>query len=83
MWVSPSHRGRGIGGALLDTLLDWAARLDPGATVVLSVNPGQRAAAELYRSRGFRSTGVIEPLGHTPGEFVHEMVRPARRPDST
>jgi ribosomal protein S18 acetylase RimI-like enzyme len=75
MWVAPEHRGRGIGGRLLDTLLDWAERRDPSRDVFLSVNPTQAAAAALYRSRGFRSTGTVEPLGHLPGAVVHEMRR--------
>jgi len=83
MWVAPEQRGSGIGGRLLDTLLTWAAVVQPSRDVFLSVNPTQEAAAALYRSRGFRATGAVEPLPHTPGAVVHEMRRvEERRPVS-
>jgi ribosomal protein S18 acetylase RimI-like enzyme len=74
MWVAPDHRGRGVGGQLLDGLLRWIVTSDPRATVLLSVNPSQLPAVRLYLSRGFRPTGIVEPLGHTPGVVLHEMV---------
>ncbi|MCI4373482.1 MAG: GNAT family N-acetyltransferase [Thermoplasmata archaeon] len=73
MWVDPEFRRRGVGGRLLDTLLEWTRTTDPTAEVLLSVNPTQRAAVGLYMDRGFRATGVVEPLGHTEGAVVHEM----------
>jgi ribosomal protein S18 acetylase RimI-like enzyme len=75
MWVDPEYRGRGVGGALLDALLRWTESRDRTTAVVLSVNPTQLTAVRLYLSRGFRPTGVVEPLGHTPGAVVHEMRR--------
>ena len=78
MWVEPDMRQNGLGGKLLDALLDWASTEDPAADVMLSVNPSQLAAVRLYLSRGFQPTGVVEPLGHTPGAVVHEMRRPPK-----
>jgi ribosomal protein S18 acetylase RimI-like enzyme len=75
MWVDPSYRGQGLGGRLLDVLLEWAAVRAPASPVVLSVNPTQLSAVRLYLGRGFRPTGVVEPIGHTPGVVVHEMRR--------
>jgi ribosomal protein S18 acetylase RimI-like enzyme len=82
MWVEPSHRRTGIGGALLDALLSWAAQQKPTWPVVLSVNPSQGEAVKLYHSRGFHATGVVEPLPHTPGAVVHEMIRAAAGPSA-
>jgi len=73
MWVEPSVRGRGIAGRLLDTGMEWARSAFPGRSVVLEVNPRQTAAVRLYLSRGFRPTGTVRPLEHTPGEVLHEM----------
>jgi GNAT superfamily N-acetyltransferase len=73
MWVRPDHRGGGIGRRLLERLLDWISTAHPSSPVLLSVNPMQVAAVRLYLAHGFRPTGVVEPLGHTPGAVVHEM----------
>jgi ribosomal protein S18 acetylase RimI-like enzyme len=73
LWVVPSARGRGVGRRLVRQLLDWCAVTDPARPVLLSVNPRQRAAVSLYLASGFRPTGRVEPLGHTPDEVVHEM----------
>jgi ribosomal protein S18 acetylase RimI-like enzyme len=77
MWVDPGMRGVGVGGALLDAGLAWAGSAFPRRPVRLEVNPKQTAAVRLYESRGFRRTGRTEPLGHTPGEVVREMIRPS------
>lgn len=76
MWVEKSWRRRGVGGALLDTVLTWIAGRDPSGAVRLDVNPRQHAAVALYESRGFERTGTSEPLPHTPGETVVAMTRP-------
>ncbi|MFI6155531.1 GNAT family N-acetyltransferase [Kitasatospora sp. NPDC051170] len=50
--VHPGHRGRGLGGALLD----WAearARRAGGERLSQTVSDGDRAAVELLRSRGY------------------------------
>ncbi len=52
--VSPSRRRLGLGGRLLDGLLDHTPRDVP---VVLEVREGNTGAIALYRSRGFRDSG--------------------------
>lgn len=55
--VDPRVRRRGIGGALLDGLLDRAR--DRGVErVFLEVRDSNSAAHSLYRRRGFREVGV-------------------------
>jgi ribosomal protein S18 acetylase RimI-like enzyme len=80
MWVEPARRGSGVGGQLLDTLIAWVGSTGGPRTILLSVNPSQEAAVRLYRRRGFRPTGVVEPLGHTPGAVVHGMRRDGPSP---
>ncbi|MEU7089552.1 GNAT family N-acetyltransferase [Streptomyces achromogenes] len=52
--VLPGHRGRGIGGALLDTLVAQAARAR--VDLSLSVEDGN-PAVRLYAARGFVTVG--------------------------
>lgn len=75
MWVHPQHRGRGVGGQLLDRLLGWLASDVPARNVLLEVNPSQQAAARLYSTRGFVRTGRTRPLGHSPPAIVEEMAK--------
>ena len=53
--VLPGHRGRGVGGALLDAVVGLAARSGVDR-LSLSVEDGNHAAA-LYASRGFVTVG--------------------------
>ena len=73
MWVEPTWRGRGIGGALLDSAIAWLQQLRPSQPIFLDVNPRQAAALRLYGSRGFRPTGRSKRLDHSPGESAIQM----------
>lgn len=58
MAVTPAHRGRGIGGELLDAAVSWCR-----AAAVSKVNcqawPHNDGAVALYTSRGFRIEGRL------------------------
>jgi ribosomal protein S18 acetylase RimI-like enzyme len=53
--VAPSHRGQGIGGALLDAV-DREFRELGIADVIIGLLPGNEGARRLYERRGFRPT---------------------------
>ena len=62
LWVSPAHRGHGLGRAILAELEHRAAGF--GATeVVLDTNASLEAAAGLYRTHGYES---IQPYNDNP-----------------
>jgi ribosomal protein S18 acetylase RimI-like enzyme len=61
VWVAPSHRGRGAGRLLTDTVIAWARGLGI-ATLRLGVTASHPAAGELYRSAGFVNAGEAECL---------------------
>lgn len=54
--VHPDWRARGLGGRLLDALLDAASAADCDVAR-LEVRPSNHAALALYRSRGFERVG--------------------------
>lgn len=79
--VAARIRRRGLGGVLLDDLLQAADAA--GAAVLLEVRPGNRAAIALYAGRGFETIGIrpryyrdtLEDallMGHSPGSRGRE-----------
>lgn len=67
MWVSPSARGRGVGDALVQTVVRWSEGRGAGE-LALRVMPGNGHATALYERHGFVNR---------PGE--REMIRAAYR----
>jgi ribosomal protein S18 acetylase RimI-like enzyme len=60
--VAQTHRGHGVGRALLDGLVGWAARAG-AVRVTLEVRAGNAPALALYEHAGF------EVLGTRPGYY--------------
>jgi len=58
LMVTFSHRGLGVGGALLDAALAWAAAHPSIAIVNLAVASENAPAMGLYESRGFTIEGT-------------------------
>lgn len=61
MWVSPNHRGNGIGKALLNYIQSWAKELRLN-NLLLAVTTTNLNAVNLYKSVGFFNVGELEPL---------------------
>ena len=66
VYVSPGHKGRGVGRALLTALVDSSERLGIW-TLQAGVFPENRASIELHLKCGFREVGVREKLGQMGG----------------
>lgn len=60
-WVAPDQRGRGVAGALLTSVIDWA-REGGAHLVTLWVVDGNEPATRLYARHGFRPTGERQPV---------------------
>jgi GNAT superfamily N-acetyltransferase len=61
LWVSPEHRGVGVGDALLAAAQSWAD--DDGAALLsLWLLDGNAAAERMYRRAGYAPTGVRMPM---------------------
>ena len=65
--VAPQHRGRGIGGLLLQHLMNAAAVLG-AQEMSLEVLRGNGAARHLYESFGFTAVGVRHRYDSQTGE---------------
>ncbi len=68
-YVTPAHRGEGVGAALFDHALQTIQRHRRIVKVRLYVNREQRAAVQLYRRAGFVTTGTLEREMKVGGRF--------------
>ena len=73
MWVSPQARKSGVGGALVDELIQWATQQNH-TRILLDVADQNTAAIAFYDSRGFKPTGVVGTLP-SPREHITEHQR--------
>lgn len=65
--VAPAFRGQGVGGRLLDHVLD-AARERGARSMFLEVRESNHAARRMYASRGFQEIGVRRGYYSAPAE---------------
>lgn len=65
MYVRPRARGRGVGEALVASVIEWAGARD-AASVHLWVTEANRPARLLYERCGFTLTGERQPLPSRP-----------------
>ncbi len=72
VYVSAVARGKGVGGALLDALLERAKRDRTLEQILLAVATVQTAARQLYRSRGFVSFGIEPHALKVGAEYMDE-----------
>lgn len=59
MWVAPFARGRGVGDALIDAVVQWA-RTQRAHRVALAVVPQNAYAIALYSRHGFIPDGIAD-----------------------
>jgi ribosomal-protein-alanine N-acetyltransferase len=73
--VHPDFRGRGIGEAVMRSVIK-AIQRDGGVYIFLEVRPSNLAARNLYRKLGFKVLGTRKDYYHTPLEDALIMGRP-------
>jgi GNAT superfamily N-acetyltransferase len=74
MYVRPRARGRGVGEALVATVIDWASKRRAGS-VHLWVTETNAPARALYERCGFTLTGERQPVPSTPSLDEVAMIR--------
>jgi GNAT superfamily N-acetyltransferase len=72
MWVEPRARGTGVADHLLDHIERWASELG-ASRIRLCVLPGNPAASNFYRKRGFRVDDLTPVLTGAVAEGVQSM----------
>ena len=72
VYVTPEWRGRGVGRAVSEAVVDWA-RERGAREVLLHVADWNDGARRVYESIGFAATGNVETLPHDPSIIEIEM----------
>lgn len=72
VYISRSHRGRGIGGLLL-LAIEKHAKENEFHKIVLFTFPFNETGQGLYKKRGYREVGVFKNQGLLDGKFVDVM----------
>lgn len=72
--VHPAHRGRGIGGALVDGWMAWS-RMQGATELALEVRVSNEGPARLYRRKGFQEQGRRPKYYQMPQEDALLMGR--------
>lgn len=78
MWVAPAWRRRGVGGVLLQGVVDWA-RERGLSRLGLWAPAHSPAAIALYTRAGFRETGERRPVPTNPSRWIVAMERQSSR----
>ena len=76
MWVAPEVRGRGVGEALIDAVVEWA-RASGARRLLLDVGDHNQPAIALYARMGFEPNGTTGCLP-APRDHIREHQRELR-----
>ena len=76
MWVAPEARGRSVGAALIDAVVEWA-RSEGFVELLLDVGDDNVPATALYTRKGFEPSGEVGTLP-PPREHIREHRRVLR-----
>jgi L-amino acid N-acyltransferase YncA/DNA-binding transcriptional ArsR family regulator len=68
VYVAPEARGRGVGGALLQALIDSTEAAGIW-TIQSGIFPENTASLRLHEREGFRVVGIRERIGHLNGRW--------------
>ena len=74
VYVAPHAVGRGVGGRLLDALLEDCARSGVREVVAVVVDADGAASLALHRNRGFVDAGRLTAVGFKHGRWLDTVL---------
>ena len=74
VYLSPGCTGRGIGSALLGTLLAGCAAAGARQVIAVIADTGSDASAALHRRFGFTQAGLLSGVGRKHGRWIDTLL---------
>lgn len=74
VYLSPGCTGRGIGSALLGTLLAGCAAAGARQVIAVIADTGNDASAALHRRFGFTQAGLLSGVGRKHGRWIDTLL---------
>ena len=74
VYLSPDCTGRGIGSALLGTLLAGCAAAGARQVIAVIADTGSGASAALHRRFGFTQAGLLSGVGRKHGRWIDTLL---------
>jgi phosphinothricin acetyltransferase len=74
VYLSPGCTGRGIGSALLGTLLAGCAEAGARQVIAVIADTGSDASAALHRRFGFTQAGLLSGVGRKHGRWIDTLL---------
>lgn len=74
VYVAPEAGRRGLGGRLLDAVIETSAASGFRQMIAIIGDSANAPSIELHRSRGFREVGTFEAVGFKHGRWVDSVL---------
>ncbi|MFG1932767.1 GNAT family N-acetyltransferase [Mycobacterium sp. NPDC048908] len=74
IYVAPDAAGQGVGGRLLDALLEHCAAAGVREVIAVIVDAGGAASLALHRNRGFVDAGRLTRVGFKHGRWLDTVL---------
>jgi len=74
VYVAPAHLGRGLGRALLGTLLTGCERAGARQVIAVIADTGSEASVALHRRLGFTPAGRLRRVGRKHGRWIDTVL---------
>jgi L-amino acid N-acyltransferase YncA len=83
VYVAPAAIGHGVGGALLDALLERAAEAGIRELIAVVADTGDPASMALHHRRGFMRAGRLTGVGFKHGRWLDTVLLQRRLPSAS